>query len=305
MLRDKINDYVAMHRALGFKYRTPNSLLQNFVKYAEQFGDSSIRCKTVLDWAGLAPSPMQKRNRLLTVRRFAIAMQSEDTRHEVPPADAFGRHTPKRKIRHLFSSEDIKQLLEAASDLKPADTIRPWTYRTVFALLSATGLRISEAIALNIDCVADDVLIIKATKFRKDRLVPLHQSAYQAILRYMKLRMRLSSIESAFFVSNNGARLSYSTVNSIFLQLVRAIGLRGAPGESGVCIHDLRHTFAVRSLEQCAGNRVAISQHMTALSTYLGHAHISDTYWYLQATPTLLAQISADQEACHRREGND
>lgn len=173
------------------------------------------------------------------------------------------------------------------------------------SLLSATGLRISEAIALNIDCIADDVLIIKATKFRKDRLVPLHQSAYQAILRYMKLRMKLSSIESAFFVSNSGARLSYSTVNSIFLQLVRAIGLRGAPGESGVCIHDLRHTFAVRSLEQCAGNRVAISQHMTALSTYLGHAHISDTYWYLQATPTLLAQISADQEACHRREGND
>ena len=83
---------------------------------------------------------------------------------------------------------------------------------------------------------------------------------------------------------------------SIFIKLARYVGLRDGPGNSGVCIHDLQHRFAVKSLEQCNGDRVAVSHHMTALSTYLGHAHISDTYWYLQATPKLMKQIASAQE---------
>ncbi len=305
MLRGKIDRYVAMQRAMGFKYRIQNCLLQHFATFAEQHGDTHVRCQTVLDWAGSTPSVLQKRNRLLTVRRFTIAMRPEDSRHEVPPADAFGRQSARRKIRHLFSAKDIKQLLTAASQLKPEGSIRPRTYTTLFALLAATGLRICEAIALNTDDITGDGLLIKSTKFRKDRLVPMHPSTHQAIQGYMAHRMQFSNIESPLFVSNSCSRLTYSSVNCIFLQLMRSIGLRGVPGEPGPCIHDLRHTFAVRSLEQCAGNRTEISRHMTALSTYLGHAHISDTYWYLQATPTLLVQISTAQETCYRREGDD
>lgn len=305
MLSDHINDYVAQHRALGFKYRTQNSLLQNFAKFAEQYGDAYVRCRTVLDWAGLAPSPMQKRNRLLTIRRFAIVMRAEDARYEVPPADAFGYCTPKRKIRLLFSPKDISELMAAASQLQPVNTIRAATYKTLFGLLSATGIRISEAIALNIEDMTDDGLRINASKFRKDRLVPLHQSTHQAIHCYREYRRKLGATESALFISNNGTRLTYSTVNRIFLQLMRAIGLRGAPGEPGPCIHDLRHTFAVRSLEQCVGDHASISQHITALSAYLGHAHVSDTYWYLQATPALLSQISMAQEARYQESCDD
>lgn len=305
MLRDNINDYVAMHRAMGFKYRIQNSLLQNYANFAELRGNIYIQTQTVLEWARLAPSPMQKSNRLLTVRRLALSMQAEDTRHEVPPAEAFGRCSFKRKIRRLFSGEDIRQLLIAASQLKPIDTIRPRTYMTLFALLSASGIRISEAIALNIDDVTDDGLVINATKFRKNRLVPVHQSTHQAIQRYLILRLHFSSSESALFISNNGVRLPYSTVNSIFLQLMRTIGLRGPAGEPGGCLHDMRHTFAVRSLEQCIGDRMEVSQHIAALSTYLGHAHVSDTYWYLQATPALLLQISTAQEACYGSAAHD
>lgn len=305
MLRDEINRYVAMQRAMGFKYRIQNNLLQHFSTFAEQRRDTHVLCQTVLDWASLAPSVPQKRNRLLTVRRFAIAMQPEDNQHEIPPADAFGRQSAKRKIRHLFSEEDVKQLLTAASQLKPKGSIRPKTYTTLFALLVATELRICEAIALDINDITEDGLLIKSTKFRKNRLVPLHQSTHQAIQRYLVQRMQFNTIEPSFFVSNNGVRLSYSTVNSIFLKIMRSIGLRGEPGEPGLCIHDLRHTFAVRSLEQCTGNRTEISQHMTALSTYFGHAHITDTYWYLQATPVLLTQISAAQETYFRRVCDD
>ena len=296
MLRKDIDLYVERQRVMGFKFRVQNSLLQNYAEFAVHLGDSFVRNKTVLAWARLAPSPAQKRNRLLTVRRFAIAMQGENNRYEIPPAAAFGHKPATRKIRSLFSPQDIKELLTAASKLKPTDSLRPITYTTFFALLSASGVRSCEAIALNIEDFTVDGLSIRSTKFRKDRLVPLHKTSHRALQKYLKYRMQINTSELAFFVSNEGRRLCYSTINANFLQIARSIGLRGKPGESGASIHDLRHGFAVRSLETCGSNPADISRHITALSTYLGHAHVSDAYWYLQATPKLLRQISTAQE---------
>lgn len=301
MLNKQINHYVELKRNMGFKYRIQNCLLQSFSKFAEQRSDPYIRIKTVIDWAGLAPSQAQRRNRLLTIRRFSIMMQTEDKRHDVPPADVFGRETFKRRIPFILSSAELKRLLTAALQLEPLNTIRPITYASLFSLLAATGLRISEAINLNAEDITNDGLIIRATKFHKDRLVPLHESTQKGIQRYLNLRVQCAGDTQALFISNNGKRLSYSTVNSIFLQLIRSIGLRKGPGHPGVCIHDLRHRFATRSLEQCENNQEAISQHMVALSTYLGHAHISDTYWYLQATPVLMKKIATIQETFYRR----
>ena len=303
MLNKMINRYIKMRRIMGFKFKTQGKLLQNFGVFAKKNGDAHVCSKTVIDWAGLAPSRAQKRNRLLTVRRFAIAMRAENKRYEVPPADIFGHETFTRRIPHILSSEELKLLLIAASRLKPKKTIRPMTYATLFSLLAATGLRISEALALNVEDVRDDGLIVRNTKFRKDRLVPLHPSTQQGIKRYLKYRTRYGygGLEPALFISNSGKRLLYPTVSAIFMQLVRSIGLRDKPGRSGVCIHDLRHRFAVKSLEQCKGDLTTISRHMLALSTYLGHAHISDTYWYLHATPLLMEQIAATQETFYRR----
>lgn len=302
MLKDEINSYVEMKRAMGFKYQTQNYLLQSYSQFAEHLGETAVHSQTVIEWAGMAPSSHQKRNRLLTVRQFSIAMQPENNQYEIPPADVFGHKSEKRKTPYLFSSEDISQLLITASQLKPEGTIRPKTYTTLFALLSATGLRSCEAIRLNMDDITTDGLLIKSTKFRKDRLVPIHTSTRQALKEYVKDRSQLSCLEPALFVSNNGNRLCYSTIIRIYLQLMRTIGLRDKPGKPGPRLHDLRHSFAVRSLEQCNGTRAEISRHITALSTYMGHAHVSDTYWYLQATPLLMVQISTAQEACYRRE---
>ncbi len=302
MLKNEINNYVELHRAMGFKYRTQNYLLQSYLRFAEHCGDTVVHSQSVIKWAGLASSLYQKRNRLLTVRRFSIVMQAENNQYEIPPADVFGHETAKRKIRHLFSPDNVRQLLIAASHLKPEGSIRPKTYSTFFALLSITGLRSSEAIRLNIDDITADGLQIKSTKFRKDRLVPIHASTRHALEEYINVRRQVSYLEPALFVSTNGTRLSYSTIISIYLQLMRTIGLRNKPGIPGPCLHDLRHTFAVKSLEHCTGSRAEVSRHITALSTYLGHAHVSDTYWYLQATPLLMTQISVSQELAYRRE---
>lgn len=306
MLKEDINHYIAMKRAMGFKYRIQSRLLLLFLAFAQERGDTCVRNNTVLEWAGLAPSPAQRRNRLLTVRRFAVTMQSSERPHELPPANAFGRGSGERRIPYIFSSEDIGQLIRAAAQLKPQETIRPKTYTTLFALLATTGIRVSEALALNMEDLTEDGLIIKSTKFRKDRLVPLHVSTQQGITSYLKYRTKFCTVnESALLISNKGIRLPYPTVAATFLQLMRSAGLRGAPGSPGPCIHDLRHTFAVKSLEQCTGDHTTISRHMTALSTYLGHAHISDTYWYLQATPRLLKQIAVLQESCYKEVCNE
>lgn len=303
MLKKIINRYIDMRHSMGFKFRIQGCLLKSFGAFATSKGDAYVRSKTVINWAQLAHSRAQKRNRLLTVRRFAIAMQAENKHHEVPPADVFGRETFKRRIPYILSSEELKRLLIATSQLKPKKTIRPVTYATLFALLAATGIRVSEALALNVEDIQDNCLIIRNTKFRKNRLVSLHVSTKKGIGNYLKHRIQYGydGIDSALFISNNGKRLPYPTVIRIFLQLTRSIGLRDGPGHPGVCIHDLRHRFAVKSLEQSGNDHVSISQHMLALSTYLGHTHLSDTYWYLYATPILMKKIAVTQESFYRR----
>jgi integrase len=119
---------------------------------------------------------------------------------------------------------------------------------------------------------------------------------------YLSNRLRLTALSDALFIVNTGSPPAYETTASIFRHLSREIGLRGGPGQPGPRIHDLRHSFAVRSLERCPCDRDAVSRHIVALSTYLGHAHVTDTYWYLQATPTLMVQIAEAGEALQQGE---
>ena len=170
----------------------------------------------------------------------------------------------------------------------------------MLSLIACTGLRISEALKLELSDLTEDGLLIRATKFQKSRLVPLHDSANHSLQQYIAARCRFAPTASTLFVSRNGGKLTYPTVIRTFLILARSTGLRGGPGQTGCRLHDLRHTFAVRSLEQCPSDRRSVARHMAALSTYLGHAHVSDTYWYLQATPKLLGDIATAAEALHR-----
>jgi integrase len=300
MLSTDVMRYVELHRAVGFRFHTQHQLLRGFAAFADAHGDEFVRIERALDWASRSSSPAQRRNRLLEVRRFALAMRPEDARHEVPAADALGRAFYRRRIAHIYSPDEIIRLTRATAKLGPTGSIRPLMYATLFGLVAATGMRISEVLAMKLDDATADGLIVRQTKFHKSRLVPLHPTTQQALDAYINVRRKLGVLDGSLFVSLLGKKLAYTTVDAIFLRLARSIGLRGEPGQRGARIHDLRHTFAVRSLEQCGHDDNTVARHLAALSTYLGHVHATSTYWYLQATPALMEQIANAGEALHQ-----
>lgn len=300
MLNEALTEYVKLRRAAGYHFVSTAYKLRSFVAFAQAQGDTHIRMETVLKWAALAPSPEQRYKRILAVRRFAQMLHAGDPRNEVPAPDALGRKQYERHPPHIFSQDEIVGLLRAAAKLRPADSIRPVMYATLFGLLAATGLRISEALALRREDVTEDGLTVRITKFKKSRIVPLHETTRQALVAYMLVRNRHHSSNDSLFINTLGGTLDYCLAKKTFRQLAHMIGLRERTGHRRPRIHDLRHTFAVRSLEQCGHGRDEVANHMAALSTYLGHVGVSTTYWYLEAAPALMRQIAGLCEAQHQ-----
>jgi integrase len=202
MLSRDLQRHADLHRALGFKFRTQHALLRLFVSHAETLGDEFVGGRRVIDWAAQAPSAAQRRNRLLTVRRFALALQAEDGRHEVPPADAFGVTGPRRRKPYIYAPEEITRLLAAAACLGPAGSLTASTYETLFGLLAATGMRVSEALALQMADVTADGLVIRATKFQKNRLLPLHETVRAALNRHLQHRARIALYPAHTIIRN-------------------------------------------------------------------------------------------------------
>jgi integrase len=299
MLSAIVERHIALHHATGYLFLNQSILLRDYARFAEARGEDVIRAATALEWAGKGPTAGTRHGRLELVRRFARLMHAEEPRHEIPPPGVFGKRAPRR-TPYIYTPEQIRTLLEAASALGPRGSLRPKMYSTMLGLIAATGLRISEAIRLRLGDVTTAELVVRETKFRKSRLVPLHPTTRQALDTYLEVRAKFAGADDAVFLSERGTGLRYPTVISTFLALVRSMGIHPGSGQRGPRIHDLRHTFAVRSLEQCAGNGEAVARHMLALCTYLGHAHLFDTYWYLQATPRLLADVAARSEALAR-----
>ena len=300
MLNEAVDRHIELYRSMGFKYKVQAYMLHSFADFAESRSEQFIRTDTVLEWATSAPSIRQRYNRLLTVRRLACALKAENEQHQVPPADVFGHAPKRRRTCHIFTQDEIDRLLRSAAQLTSRRSIQPVTFRALLSLIAATGLRVSEALKLQLSDITEDGLLIRATKFQKSRLVPLHETASHGLQQYLATPKRTKTITATVFVSKRGTPIPYSTANQTFLYLARSAGLRPGPGLGGCRIQDLRHTFAVRSLEQCAGDRKAVARQMAALSTYLGHAHVSDTYWYLQATPKLLCDVAEAAEALHQ-----
>jgi len=235
------------------------------------------------------------------VIRFARFSHAEDPRHEIPPARVlYGQRRPLTP--YLFSDADIQALLAQAARLGPSGSLRPQTYSTLFALLAVTGLRISEALALRFQDVTPDGLVIRGTKFRKSRLVPLHATSTAALQQYLTQRSDLALDDDHLFVSRRRRPLSYHTVLETFHALLSAAGIPAEPQRPRPRLMDLRHTFASRALERCPDGRENIGRHMLALTTYMGHARVQSTYWYLQRTPQLLGDIAQACETFVREE---
>jgi integrase len=296
MLTRAIDGYLAVRRAAGFALTVDAGLLRSFARFAADRAETHVQRRTAIAWAAQAPSPYQRERRLGMVRRFAAHGRAEDPGHERIPRHVFA-YRCTRPFPYLLSDRELEQLLTATSRLRPRGSLRPLTYATLFGLLAATGLRISEALHLVVDDITADGLLIRQTKFRKSRLVPLHETAAAALDGYLAHRHAVAGGEVHVFVSTTGQPLTYPMINGTFHYLLRSVELRTTAGERPPAprIHDLRHRFAVRALERAAGDRDRTAQHVLALSTYLGHAHVADTYWYLHATPHLMRRIA---DAC-------
>jgi integrase len=294
MLSQDIDHYLALRRAAGFELKVQAGLLRHFARFAAERSQTHVCRQTAIDWAAQAPSPYQRENRLSMVRVFARYARAEDSRHDLIPRQVFpsGRH---RTFPYIFSPPELRQFLAATARLRPRGSLRPHTYYTLFGLLAVTGLRISEAMRLRLNNVTANGLLVRMTKFRKSRLVPLHPSTICVLERYLEQRSSCASDDDHVFISHTGQPLSYAMINGTFHYLVSSLQLVQDPDAPQPRIHNLRHGFAVRALERCQGTADDVARHTLALTTYLGHAHLADTYWYLQATPLLVRQIA---DAC-------
>jgi len=289
-----VETYLAVRRTVGFTLSNTEYLLRSFADFAADRKETHIRTATAIDWASQAKSVAQRHTRHQTICRFAQYLRVEDLRHELPPANHFG-YRKTRRVPHIYSRDEINGLVLAATRLPSSDLLLPRTYAALISLLSATGLRISEALHLLVTDITPNGLLIRRTKFQKTRLVPLHATAVTGLGHYLIHRQEAKRGGDHVFVSDEGQPLVYWKVHGVFRALLKSAGIKPSGGR-WPRIHELRHTFAVRALESSPTGRQRIGQHMLALATYLGHVNINATYWYLETTPELLLEIAVVAE---------
>ena len=293
MLAQAVKHYLSVRRAAGFKLNSTELYLRYFVRFAHARGNSYVCGATAIEWAAQAAHEVERQRRYQCVCRFARFMHIEQPRHEIPPNHVFCGYLP-RPSPYIFTDGEPGRLLCAAAQLGPPGSLRPHTYQTLFTLLAVTGLRPAEAYALRRDDLARDGLVIRNTKFGKSRLVPIHASTRDALGHYLERRSHLATDDDHVFVTLAQRPMSSCTASRMFRQLLHTAGLPERPGRPRV--YDLRHRFATRALEACSANRDHIGQHIVALSTYLGHARVASTYWYLENTPQLMTDIATRSE---------
>ena len=301
-LREAVLDYLTMRRNLGFKLHEAGKLLPAFVTFMEQRRASHITPQLALAWAQqpLTVQPTEWARRLSIVRTFARHRSATDPRTQIPP-EGLLPYRPKRARPYLYSDEEIKSLLRAALSLPAREGLRPWTYHCLFGLLTVTGLRLGEARNLELRDVdlKTGVLTIRSAKFGKSRLIPIHASTRRVLAAYLERRDRrwaARQVSSYLFVSNWGTRLDNKDIHRTFYALSRQIGLRGQSDSHGPRIHDLRHRFAVMTLLRWYRSGEDVEQRLPILSAYLGHVHVSDTFWYLSAWPELMREAMSRLE---------
>lgn len=289
-------DYLAERRALGFDLRIPGDQITAFARFVDATGHTGpLTTRITLDWVqGQArhAKPLTWARRLEILRPFARYLAGLDPATEFPQGGIFGR-SHRRLAPHIYSEQEICDLLAATRRLAPHGGLRPATYEMIFGLIAATGLRLSEALHLRCGDVDLDqgVLTVRNTKFRKSRHVPLHPTVVEALNRYVVVRARHGAIDrdTLLFLSSSGGLLPTRTVHWVFQRLRGELGWTARGAYAQARIHDLRHTFICRRVQLWHEHGADIGNAMAALSTYVGHAKVSDTYWYLTGVPELMA----------------
>ncbi|MET3616363.1 integrase [Rhizobium aquaticum] len=295
-MTEHVAAYLAERSMLGFNVSGPDArLLRSFAGFADEQNCGTLTNDLVIRWTkdrSRISHPFTWAGRLAVVKPFAAYMTRLDPVTEFPTTPIFGK-SRRRLTPHIYTDDEILGLMAAARALQPQGGLPSVVFEALIGLIAATGLRISEAI--NLRCRDVDIeaccATVRMTKFRKSRHVPFHQSVASALDSYLLVRERFArkEEEQAFFTIAGGQRLNKRTVHGVFQRLRLAAGIMPRGSYPHVRIHDLRHTFICRRLERWQADGCDIDNAIAALSTYVGHAKVSDTYWYMTGIPDLMA----------------
>lgn len=296
-IRDALAQYVAVRRSLGATFYEPALALDHFVDLLDRVEAEYITIDLALCWA--MESTLVERatwgRRLSQVRGFAKWMNAIDERNQIPPSRLLSSRR-RRNRPHIYTDQEINQLMAQAARLRSRTGMRALTYSTLIGLLVATGLRPSEAIGLDLADVdlVSGILSIRESKFGKSRFVPIDESTRVALEHYAQGRDKLclQRLSEAFLVSECGKRLNACSARSMFVRISRATGLREATEDGrdgrGPRLQDFRHSFATGRLVEWYRAGLDVTRELPKLSTYLGHVNVGLTYWYIEAVPELL-----------------
>jgi len=308
-LQARVEQFLVERRRLGFALRSSARSLRSFVRHARAVGHCGpLTLEVMTDWARRdshgSDDPHTWARRLKRLRSFTRWLRQFEPRTEIPDSTIFGR-LPERQAPHIYSEREIVELLAAARRLGPASTLRGVVFEALFGLIASCGMRISEALALRNEDVdfSHRMLTIRKAKFGKSRQVPMHPSTVEALRRYRRacnLAGESAAPDAAFFIGTRGRRhglpLGERQVHRVFVALRQQLGWPNRGTHHAPRIHDLRHTFIVRRIAEWQAQGVDIDQAMLSLSTYVGHAEVGNTYWYLSAAPELMT-VAADRFA--------
>lgn len=295
-LADSFQAFAAYKRSLGQDFRVQETIFADLDRYLRKRPplEQHLSASVLEGWMATTPSigPNARRRRLLFVRQFCKWMALSEPSFFVPNLLDLPRRLPARQP-FIYTVSQIQTLLDTASKLTPVGSLRPRTYRCLIGLLYGAGLRISEALALNVGDFdsGQQLLLIRETKFHKSRYVPLTPSVSASVDDYLRIRREAGNAlppEASIFVNERGRRCAYQSASRAFLTLARRCGLRGPPGQPGPRIHDLRHAHAVHCLTRWYEEGVDVQAKLPLLSTYLGHSSIAATQVYLTITADLL-----------------
>lgn len=296
-LSQAVDQYLEIRRALGTQFRGVDNVFHSFTDFADREEATHVTTDLVLRWAQeqSSVSSATRAWRFQLVRGFAVWRSATDPLTEVPPKGVLpGRY--RRKPPYIYSDREIEELIQAARRLSPSTALKGCTYATMFALLSVTGMRVSEVLALDREDVMleEGILQVRHAKFGKSRLVPIHQSTNKSLACYARRRDRIIQrpLDPAFFLSDRAARVNKHSIRYNFAKISQRIGLRALSKNGrhgwGPRLHDMRHSFAVQTLVDWYRIGADVEREMPKLSAYLGHTHVNDTYWYIEAVPELL-----------------
>jgi integrase/recombinase XerD len=310
-LASAIERHLQLRRSLGFAYEHSSYTLAAFDRFlTEHFPETkTVTRQIIIAYLEVTrdSAPCTRAHRLSDLRQFCRFVFQLDPNTYIPEPNLL---PPAKVIRrpHIYTLEEVIAIVRLAKQLRPAGSLRPWTYATLISLLWVTGLRIGEALRLKLQDVdlAQGLLLIERTKNYKSRLVPLTASTTCALTDYRERRSRYGHdqrAEAAFFVNELGRRYASRTVEGTFLVMIRQLGLKSAQGMDP-CFHDFRHSFATRSLAAFYHAGQEPTTYLPVLATYLGHTNLTDTAVYLHPQPDVLETAGQRFRARVRAVGN-